>query len=229
MFNNQDYLYSLTTYYVLFMDLTLAIFLLQVLRMSKASVQIISIVATIFAVWLVILYAGISTQSLFPEQLGGAGLFSILITLVVVVSALLLFTPINKTLRKIPQELMLLPQGMRIFFGAGFLVEATLGIMPAYFGIADGLTHVTAAFLALLAAVVYAKGYSRKLSPWIANVFGLTDIVIVAFGISFILLEDIGIHHNVMYAAFFAAPLFIGFHMLSIQKLILNRQSEQAA
>jgi len=131
-------------------------------------------------------------------------------------------TTVKKYLLKVPQEFLLFPQGLRVFFGAGFLIEACLGIMPATFGILDGITHVSSAFLAMMTAIVYTSKWKSNRMVWIANLFGLIDILVVAVGISFFLLKDISPNHNVMYAVFFAAPLFITLHIISIWKLIKN-------
>ncbi|MEM9380152.1 MAG: hypothetical protein AAGB93_09425 [Planctomycetota bacterium] len=113
-------------------------------------------------------------------------------------------------------------QGLRVFFGAGFLVEAVLGVMPAGFGIADGVTHISAAFLALALATAHAMGAARPGFAWFVNAFGLLDIVVVAGGISFVLLPEIGPHHNVMLAAFFAAPIFIALHFVAIHRIVVG-------
>lgn len=52
--------------------------------------------------------------------------------------------------------LLTMVQTLRLF-GAGFLVEASLGIIPTTFGILDGVTHITAAFYALFAAILFKE------------------------------------------------------------------------
>jgi hypothetical protein len=133
-------------------------------------------------------------------------------------------TPLRRTLLTLPLELTLLPQGLRMFLGAGFLVQAALGVMPRTFGIADGLTHIAAAFLALMAAVAYAKGFDYRFGAWMASLFGLSDIVAVVLGICFVLLPTIGPHHNVMYVALFAGPLFVGLHAVTTYRLMTERR-----
>ena len=54
--------------------------------------------------------------------------------------------------------------------------------------------------------------------------FGITDIIIVALGIPFFLISKVGANHNMMYAAFFAAPIFVAFHFISIWKLLINKK-----
>lgn len=120
-----------------------------------------------------------------------------------------------------------MPQGMRAFFGAGFLIQGVLGSMPPAFAIADGLTHITAAVLALWTSWMLGKGWFGPRVLWLTNLFGLLDIVVVAAGIAFVLLPKIGPYHNVMYAAFFAASIFIALHLLSIRSLSSARGQTQ--
>lgn len=116
-----------------------------------------------------------------------------------------------------------------MFFGAGFLIEGVLGQMPQGFSIVDGFFHITSAFLALKSGLLWAQRKNNKGEIWFANIFGLTDIVIVALGIPFSLLASVGPNHNMMYAAFFATPLFVLFHIFSLAKLMgLVGQTEQA-
>ena len=157
---------------------------------------------------------------MFTPALGGVALFVLLLVGVAAVTGLMFATPLRTYLMTMPYELLLVPQGLRAFFGAGFLVEGALGVMPGGFAIADGITHITAAFLALMAAFVYGKGYAYRFGGWFANLFGLLDIVVVEAGNAFYQLHEIGPHHNVMYAAFFAAPLFIGLHVVAVVRLL---------
>ena len=212
---------DLTTIYILTMDMVLIGFLLEVLKRTGASATFRLVMGSVLAGWLTVLYLGISGKWLFPANIAGFSFFTIVILGVVAVSAVMLFfPPLKKHLFAAPQELLLLLQGLRMFLGAGWLIESTLGIMPKYFGIADGITHITAAFLALKAAILYARGDRNRGELWFANLFGLLDIVVVGLGISFVMLKDIGPYHNVMYALFFVAPIFIGLHFVSLLKLV---------
>lgn len=212
---------DLTTLYILTMDVVVGGFLLELLKRTGASATFRLVTALILAAWLMVLYLGIAGKWLFPADIGGFTFFGIAIIGIIAVStAMLFFPPIKIYLFAAPQEFLLLIQGLRMFLGAGWLIEATLGIMPQYFGIADGITHMTAAFLAMKAAIMYARGDSNRGGLWFANLFGLLDIVVVGVGISFVMLKDIGPYHNVMYALFFVAPLFVGLHFVSLLKLI---------
>ncbi|MBI1820587.1 MAG: hypothetical protein HYR79_02650 [Nitrospirae bacterium] len=215
---------DLTTLYILTMDIVLSGFLLELLKRTGASSTLIFVTGLVFAGWLAVLYLGLSGHWLFPSDIGGFSFFVVVILGVIVVSGVMLFfPPIKKHLFAAPQELLLLPQGLRMFLGAGWLMESSLGIMPKEFGIADGITHITAAFLALKAGILYARGDRSRGGLWFANLFGLLDIVVVALGISFVMLKEITPYHNVMYAVFFVAPIFIGLHFVSLVKLATNK------
>lgn len=213
---------DLTTIYILARDIVVAGFLLEAFKCAGASATFRLMASVVLAGWLGFLYLGISGHWLFPANISGFTFFVVAFMGLMTVSAVMLFFPPVKTyLLATPQELLLLLQGPRMFFGAGWLIESTLGVMPPYFGIADGITHITAGFLAMKAAILCARGENNRGGIWIANIFGLLDIVVVALGIAFVMLhKDISPYHNVMYAVFFAAPIFIGLHFISMLKLI---------
>jgi hypothetical protein len=170
--------------------------------------------------WLALLGWMFGGQQLIPPDIGGPGFFALLLAGVAVVAALFFVTPIGDGFLRGGHEWLLIPQGMRAFFGAGFLMQGALGAMPPAFAIADGLTHIAAAVLALWTVWLVGKGYAGRGALWFANLFGLLDIVVVAAGLAFVLLPAMGPYHSVMYAAFFAAPLFIALHLLSIRRLL---------
>ena len=158
--------------------------------------------------------------ALFSKDISSIAFCFILFGFVGVVCGAIFFCrPLRDLLLRLPYESLLLPQGMRVFFGAGFLVEGVLGQLPKGFSIADGIFHILSAFLALKSGLLFAQRKDNIGEVWFANIFGLTDIVIVALGIPFGLIEQVGPNHNMMYAAFFAAPIFVAFHFISILKL----------
>ena len=114
----------------------------------------------------------------------------------------------------------MLLQGVRVFFGAVFLMFASQGVLPATFGIIDGFTHIGAGFFGLIAAFSIASGINGKRRAWFANLFGLADILIVASSLALVLLPTIGPHHPMMYAVFLPAPLWLWFHLISIIRLV---------
>lgn len=216
--------FHLTTVYLLVFDLVLVGFLIEVLRRAGASRKLVLGVGIGAVAWIALLAYLLPNQLLYPSNVTPTAFFVSILASVFALTAIGLFTPIGRLLGKSPQELLMLPQGLRVFFGAGFLMQGVLGLMPASFAIADGITHITAAFLCMKAAVLLRNPNARRGELWFANLFGLIDIVVVACGLSFFLLADIGPHHNVMLAALFAAPVFINLHLVSIWKLIVERQ-----
>lgn len=115
-------------------------------------------------------------------------------------------------------------------FGAGFLLQAGIGLLPIEFGIIDGFSHITAGFMALIAAALIANAPTR-LGPVIAaNAFGLLDILVVASSIALILLPEMTPHHPMMYAVFLPAPIWLWLHIVSFAKIIrANEQNIEAA
>jgi hypothetical protein len=118
------------------------------------------------------------------------------------------------------QRQLLLLQGIRVWFGAAFLMQASLGILPKEFGIVDGFTHVGAGFFGLVAAFSISSDLQGARLAWFANLWGLIDILIVASTLALVLLPRIGPHHSMMYAVFLPAPLWLWFHVISIWKLV---------
>jgi uncharacterized membrane protein len=114
-----------------------------------------------------------------------------------------------------------------MFFGAGFIIEAAYGIIPLDYGVVDGVMHITTAFLATTLAIYIAHGNRPRKSLVMVNLFGLLDIVVVAYGIAFFILGDIGVDHNVFYAVFFAAPIFIWLHLISLYKCYLHMKTQK--
>jgi len=136
---------------------------------------------------------------------------------------LFLVPQIRKRLLALDQQQLMLMQGIRVFFGANFLMMASLGSLPKTFGILDGWTHIAAGFFGLIAAFALARGADGIRRAWFANIFGVADILIVASTLSLVLLPTLTPYHTMMYAVFLPAPLWLWFHIVSIWKLIENR------
>ena len=221
--------YQLTTTYLILLDLVLVGFLVEVLRRAGASGKLRWGMATASAVWIALLAVLLQSESLYPHTVSPAVFFASILLVVGLFTVVGLLTPIGRVLASSTQSILMLPQGLRVFFGAGFLVEGVLGIMPPSFAIADGITHITAAFLCMKAAVLIQSNSAKHSELWTANLFGLIDIVVVAGGLSFVLLGLVGPHHNVMLAALFAAPVFINLHLISLWKLVAERKTATVA
>ncbi len=207
------------------LNVFMIVYTLWVLSLNTSGKMPWSIGAALF-VWLCGLHLFIHHQLLFPQSISGIAFLMIIFAAVGLVGLALLLTPaIRKRLLGLTQEQLMLMQGIRVFFGAGFLMQAAQSHIPLTFGVIDGFTHITAGFLGLIAAFTASKklyGNSRIL---FANIFGLADILIVASSIALILLPELGPHHTMMYAVFLPAPLWLWFHIISLWKLLNDKHS----
>lgn len=177
--------------------------------------------------WLVLLHLGLSTKSLFPEDISGIIFLLVIFAVVGMVGLLLLTIPAVKIIvLGLSQQQLLLMQGIRVFFGASFLMQASLGNMPIAFGIVDGWTHIAAGFFGLTAAFSMTNQIDAIRRAWFANLFGLLDILIVASTLSLLILPDITPHGSMMYAVFLPAPLWLWFHMISIYQLMQEQPTQ---
>lgn len=201
---------------ILMVVYTLWVFSLVKLVGGKGVVIGISMIA-----WLAVLHLGLSSQSIFPLDISGIAFLILIFAAVGAVGAVLLLTPpLRRLLVDLDQRQLLLLQGIRVFFGAGFLMQGALGDLPLAFGILDGFTHIGAGFFGLIAAFSVSAGIQGTRRAWFANIFGLLDILIVASTLALVLLPQIGPHHSMMYAVFLPAPLWLWFHLISIWKLL---------
>ena len=113
--------------------------------------------------WLGLLHFGLSRQQLFPADISGIGFLLIIFAGVGLVGALLFaLPPIRRLLVELDQRQLMLLQGIRVFFGATFLMQASQGVLPQTFGILDGFTHIGAGFFGLIAAFSLAAGVSGR-------------------------------------------------------------------
>jgi hypothetical protein len=173
--------------------------------------------------WLLVLHLGLTHQAIFPTDISGIAMLIVIFAGVGAVGALLfLIAPVRRILLGLDQRQLLLMQGIRVFFGATFLMQAGTGVLPQTFGIVDGFTHIGAGFFGLVGAFSVASDLHGARRAWFANFFGLADILIVASSLALILLPKIGPHHSMMYAVFLPAPLWLWFHLVSIWRLARN-------
>ena len=214
---------TFTTLYILAMSLFLALTVVRLLKHSSYENKTQTYAFALFSIWIAIDFSFLGINNvILPVDMSGMTLF-ILILVAVGISGLLL-KPILKTMIAIPQEYLLYPQAFRMFFGLGFMIEAAYGIIPLELGLLDSVFHVTAAFLAITLAVHVAKGCKCTRSIVLVNLFGLLDIVVVVIGITFFVLPELTTTHNVFNVVFFAAPLFIWFHLISLYKVYNERK-----
>ncbi len=204
---------------MLALDALMVAYTVWVLSLNARTRAACGLVAASLVGWLAVLVGVFSTRSLLPADISGLAFYVTVLMGVAAVGALLLGVPaIRKLVLALDQRQLMLFQGIRVYFGAVFLIQGGLGVLPATFGLIDGLSHISAGFLALVAAYLVAAGVSHR-SAWFANAFGLADILVVATTLAFVLLEHIGPHHPMMYAVFLPAPLWVWAHVISIYKL----------
>jgi hypothetical protein len=203
------------------LDMLMISYTLWVCSLEKALGKLGPAIAVGMLAWLAVLQVGLSNQLLFPADISGILFLLVIFAGVGIVGFILVAIPaVRKLIWGLSQKQLLLFQGIRVFFGAGFLMFAATGALPKTFGIIDGFTHVSAGFLGLIAAFAVATGANGRARAWFANLFGLVDILIVASSLALVLLSEIGPHHPMMYAVFLPAPLWLWFHVVSITKLL---------
>lgn len=205
------------------LNLFMIVYTLWVLSLNTSRKMPWSIGAGLL-VWLCGLHFFISNKLLFPQNILGITFLMIIFSAVGLVGLVLFSIPATrKRLLELTQEQLMLMQGIRVFFGAGFLMQAAQSHIPLTFGVIDGFTHITAGFLGLIAAFTVSKKLYGKSRVFFANIFGLADILIVASSIALVLLPELGPHHTMMYAVFLPAPLWLWFHIISLWKLINHK------
>lgn len=211
---------------MLALNLINIVYVAWVVSLGKATRRWSLPVAATLLIWLGALHAGLSNHALFPESISGPAFLAVIVAGVGGVAALLFMTPVRKLMLALSQQQLMLLQGIRVWFGATFLMWAVLGVLPTSFGIVDGFTHVGAGFFGLIAAFACAAGVSANARTWFANLFGLTDILIVASTLALVLLPQIGAHHPMMYAVFLPAPLWVCFHLVSMGRLVMDGKGQ---
>lgn len=217
-------IYSLTTFYIVVIEVFLALSVVKVLRYSAIEKPAIGKAAMIFFFWLIAVFILFEVFNILPEDISSIALFSVILIGVAVSGVF--FYLLKEEFLTLPQEFLLLPQAFRMFFGAGFIIEAVYKIMPVNYGVIDGILHITTAFLSVTLAVYIARGCKCTKSIILVNIFGLLDIVVVAAGIAFVILGEIGTNHNVFLAVFFAAPIFIWLHLISLYRVFTDKQDK---
>ncbi len=218
-----------SAWFMLGLDFMMMIYTLWVISLAKPHARVRLGIGAGMLAWLALLHWALSSKNVFPESVSGVTFLITICAFVGMIGVVLFLAPsLRRTLLSLTQEQLLLLQGIRVFFGAGFLMQASLGNLPRMFGILDGWTHIAAGFLGLVAAFSYAVQVDGARRAWFANIFGLADILIVAGSLAFILLPEIGPHHSMMYAVFFPAPLWLWFHGVSLWKLLRERGATQS-
>lgn len=212
--------YSDTTNWVLFVDLLVALLTLWLFRAGQASNRTLIVVGLVFLLGIIFFHWGFGGQNFLPANTSGGIFYAIILGSATVVCAVLYFTSSN-VFDRVSQVQLQLVQGFRVFVGAGFLMEGVLQVIPGWFSILDGFFHIGSGFLALVAAIALLEGWKRQRSLlWLANIVGITDILVIVTGICFWIWGDLGPHHNMNYVVFGAGPMLLWIHYNSIKKLL---------
>jgi len=212
-----------STWFAIGLDITMIIYTLWVVSLGKGNVKLPVNIGIGMLAWLALLHVGLSTKSIFPADISGIAFLVLVFVAVGAVGAMLFLVPqLREQLLALDQQQLMLMQGIRVFFGANFLMMASLGSLPKAFGVLDGWTHIAAGFFGLIAAFALARGADGIRRAWFANIFGVADILVVASTLSLVLLPTLTPYHTMMYAVFLPAPLWLWFHIVSIWKLLNN-------
>jgi hypothetical protein len=209
------------TLFMIALDLTMIGYTYWLLARAEADRAVRNSVAAGLVALLAPLYLLFSPDGAMPRTMSGPPFLLLVVAYVGLAGGVMLGVPaIRRTMLSLDHTTLLLPQGIRVFFGAGFLMQAATGVLPRTFGILDGFTHVGAGFFGLLAAALVAARPDRKGVVWFANVFGVADILVVASTLALVLLPEITPRHPMMFAVFLPAPIWAWLHVFSIAKLV---------
>lgn len=213
-------IYELTTWYVVLMDVVIALATLWLLKKGNGTIAQLVTTGFVFLCWIVILVWAMSGEHIVSPNIEGLTFYLVIIGFVLFAGILMYITGLLKVFYSASQVDILIVHGFRVFVAAGFFTEGALGVIPVKFGIMDGFMHMTSGFLALFTVILLLINKKAIMWVWVTNVAGLLDILIIATAICFFVFSEIGPHHNMMLAVFFAAPVLIWLHFTSLYKLI---------
>jgi glyoxylase-like metal-dependent hydrolase (beta-lactamase superfamily II) len=188
---------------------------LVIAKRAGVSTRAVGLVGVLMVGWLAAVDLTLRS-GVVPAQLGPSAFLALVIGAVGLVGGLLLIPAVRAGVARLGQADLLRLQGVRVAFGVTFLVQAVVGVLPRTFGLIDGVTHTLAGALGVIAAASLRRA---PMLAWVANLFGLLDIVVVLSSLAFVLLPEITAHHPMMYAVFVPAPFWAWWHVLSLAKL----------
>ena len=212
--------YLITTYWVILVNIIMAIAMIALYKTGKASSTTLIIVGALLLGLIAVMHWGFGGQNFLSPQITGSAFYAIILG-GAGAGVLLFYVTSKDVFDNLSQEHIQLVQGLRVFIGAGFLMEGALGVIPVWFSIMDAFFHITSGFLALVAAIAFLKNYPMK-TPllWSANIIGLLDIVTIVTSICFVVWADLGPHHNMNYVVFGVGPVLLWLHFMSVRKLL---------
>ncbi len=214
--------YQNTTYWVLLVDMIVAVATLWLFWKGRANTRTLWTVGVVFIVAILGMHWLFGGQNLLPSNLSGIWFYTIILIGAALV-VLILELSSMKIMDNLSQEHLQIVQGLRVFVGGGFLMEGVLNVIPGWFSILDGFLHIASGFLALLSAIGFSNNWkeSRPLL-WLANMVGITDILVIVTGICFLAWDDLGPYHNMNYVVFGAGPILLWLHYNSIKKILFK-------
>jgi hypothetical protein len=212
------------TWMMLGLDGAMLLHAFLILRLAGVPMRLTAPAVGLGALWLVPLTITLEGGFL-PETIPGPAFLAIIFAGVGAFAALFTLTPARRIVRHLSQGDLMRLQGIRVFFGAGFLIQTAYGQLPPLFGTVDGILHVVAGFLGLFAATLYDQhgdnpSRAARRASWVANVWGLCDILFVAATLALVLLPQLTLDHAMMYAVFLPAPIWLLAHVVSIRRAL---------
>lgn len=211
---------------LLILDGTSLAVTLRVFSRSGASRHGLLAAGLAWLAWLGFLHVRLAGRGLFPDDVSGPAFLAWIVAGVAAAGLVVALPPVRTALARLEPADLLELQVVRILFGATFVAWALEGTLPRVFGAIDGVTHATAGLLALVAASRLRRGPAPGWA-WLAHIFGLGDILVVASSVALVLLPVLTPHHPMMLAVFLPAPFWAVWHLVSMARLV--RRSPEPA
>lgn len=133
------------------LDVLMVVYSLWILSTVKPLGKLGPAIAASMLCWLLALHWGLANERLFPKDISGLAFLAIIFAAVGIVGAVLLFVPqIRRLLFGLGQQELMLLQGIRVFFGATFLMHASFGVLPQTLASLTGSLTLAPVFLVSL-------------------------------------------------------------------------------
>ena len=207
---------ALTSGVIVLLEGILALGLLRMLLKEQVSKHRVFLAGVFISAMLLLAAVQIKFGIVLPGDMNGVVYFMMILLLVGVYGILMYFSPLRVAFVNLSTDSSLALQGLRVLFGANFLIQGAFGVLPLGAGLVHGIMHVLTGVLCLYAALVFLQSKPARNFILVANLFGIIDILVTAFDISFVSFEAMGLRHGINYAVFFAAPLYFWLHIFSI-------------
>ncbi len=149
-----DQIYLATTVWVVLVDLMVMAATSWLLIKGGATKRASTLFGLLSVVWIGILHFVFDGKWALLADMSGV-VFYLIILVGVAIAFVVFYSTSFKVFLGLKQDQIQQVQGLRVFVGAGFLMEGAVGVIPAWFGVMDGYLHVTSGFLALIAGTVF--------------------------------------------------------------------------